>query len=158
MPSVRLQRLPVVVASSSQVALAGARSPARRPCPSPRRAASSSHSVAVRAGGRGPCSRAWVPVTSWQVAAPFGHSRPREIGESGSPSMSMISLVLDVDLLAAADGAVRADRRHDPVGARRARPQRGGAGERAARPSAERVLGELLAAGPEPGHAQATHR
>src|SRR4051794_24421225 len=27
------------------------------------------------------------PVTSWNVADPFGHKRPREIGDEGSPSM-----------------------------------------------------------------------
>ena len=67
------------------------------------------------AGGRAPAARRCEPVTSWNVAAPFGQRQPCEMGESGSPSMSMIRLVLHVHELAAADRAVRADRADDAI-------------------------------------------
>src|SRR5690349_7629885 len=44
------------------------------------------HSVPPR-GRYSTCSGRYEPVTSWNVADPFGHSRPREMGEAGSPSM-----------------------------------------------------------------------
>ena len=51
---------------------------------------SSSHSVAN--GGRYLIFvRRCGPVTRLRLAAPLGHSRPREIGLSGSPSIWMIS-------------------------------------------------------------------
>ena len=49
----------------------------------------SSHCVPWGLRYRMLCTRC-DPVTSWKVAAPLGHSRPREMGESGSPSMSVI--------------------------------------------------------------------
>src|SRR4051812_22513874 len=48
-----------------------------------------SHSLAYGRRYSTRCSRC-EPVTSWNVAAPLGQSRPREIGESRSPSMSTI--------------------------------------------------------------------
>lgn len=54
-------------------------------------------------------------LTSASEADPFGHSRPREIGESGSPSICDHLLILDVHLLAAPDRAIRAYGLDDPV-------------------------------------------
>ena len=66
------------------------RSPGRRSSPSRRRAAAPPTRV--------PCGRRYLivcsrpgPVTRLFVAAPFGHSRPREIGLAGSPSIWVIS-------------------------------------------------------------------
>jgi hypothetical protein len=53
----------------------------------------------------------------------LGHRRPREIGESGIALDLDDLLVLDVDALAAAHRAVRADRPGHPVGRARARLQ-----------------------------------
>ena len=32
----------------------------------------------------------WLLVTSWKVACPFGHSRPRDTGEPSVPSIASI--------------------------------------------------------------------
>ena len=58
-------------------------------------------------------------LTSCSLADPLGHRRPREIGESGSPSIWTTRLVLDEDPLPAADGAVGAHALDDLVGGRR---------------------------------------
>src|SRR5690348_6828533 len=47
---------------------------------------SSSHSVPCGRRYRTLCNRE-EPVVNWRLAEPFGHSRPRLTGESGSPSI-----------------------------------------------------------------------
>ena len=52
------------------------------------------------------------------MAEPFGQSRPREIGLVGIALDLGDPAVLDVDELAAADGAVGTDRLDDAIGVR----------------------------------------
>ena len=123
----------------------GSRARGRRSCPSPASSGSSSHSVPNGRRYLTWYSRRGAGDQAARWPTPFGQSRPREIGLSGSPSIWVISPVL----------------RRRPAGRSRRRStgrpsattrsastvrgvqRRAERSDCAARPSAERVAGEL---------------
>ena len=82
-------------------------------------------------------------LTSCSEAEPLGQSRPREIGRVGIALDVDDPLVLDVDPLSTAHGAVRTDGFGHPVGGRDTRPELLGALGAGGPAQSERVTGEL---------------